>query len=313
MPSSASATGWRPRRRSRAAEPVEAGFWDAVEQGDLARARQPSSASTPRPLANVLPALSTWRARGRERSQIDGWRYRVTWKPVADPGPAADSRAPGCCSARAARSGEGAAALTEALTSHGATVLRLETGARTELADRLRTLDTPITGVLAPAGPLTGTLAVVQALGDADVVAPLWLLTRGAVATGPADPAAHPIQAEVWGFGRVVGLEHPDRWGGLIDLPEQLDPRAAARLVAVLAGSLGDETEVAVRGAGLLARRLTPAPSAPGAVGNREGRSWSPAAPVASVGRSPDGPRSTVPAGSCSSAGEGSRRTASVI
>ncbi|WP_302185204.1 type I polyketide synthase, partial [Streptomyces sp. AC627_RSS907] len=250
------------------AEPAEAGFWSTVERGDLPAFAAELGVNT-EAAATVLPALSNWRARGRERSQIDGLRYRVTWKPVTDPGPA---RLGGTW-LLLAEEAEDTVALADALTNHGATVLQLETGTRTrtELADLLRRLGTPITGgVIAQAGgPLGGTLAVVQALGDAGVEAPLWLLTRGAVATGAADPAVEPGQAEVWGFGRVVGLEHPDRWGGLIDLPEPLDARAVGRLAAVLAGRLGEENEVAVRGAGLLVRRLVPAPQ-------RLGGSWEP-------------------------------------
>ena len=66
---------------------MEAGFWNAVEQGDLPALAAELGVDA-EAVATMLPALSTWRARGRERSQIDGWRYRVTWKPVADPGPA---------------------------------------------------------------------------------------------------------------------------------------------------------------------------------------------------------------------------------
>ncbi|WP_335984464.1 type I polyketide synthase, partial [Streptomyces sp. CA2R106] len=101
---------------------------------------------------------------------------------------------------------------------------------------------------------LAATLALVQGLGDAGIGAPLWLATSGAVAAGPGEVLAHPVQAQVWGLGRVVALEHPDRWGGLVDLPESLDERAAARLVGVLAGC--GENEVALRPSGALARRL---------------------------------------------------------
>ena len=66
---------------------------------------------------------------------------------------------------------------------------------------------------------------LIQAVGDA----PLWTLTRGAVSTGKADALRQPAQAPVWGLGRVAALEHPGRWGGLIDLPASLDDRAAAR------------------------------------------------------------------------------------
>ena len=49
--------------------------------------------------------------------------------------------------------------------------------------------------------------------------APLWVLTRGAVAAGAGEVPVSPAQAQVWGLGRVAALEHPDRWGGLVDLP----------------------------------------------------------------------------------------------
>ncbi|KOT27785.1 polyketide synthase, partial [Streptomyces caelestis] len=102
-------------------------------------------------------------------------------------------------------------------------------------------------------------LALVQALGDAGVTAPLWWATCGAVAVGPADAAVHPAQHMSWGLGRCAALEHPRRWGGLVDLPPEPDTRAAARLCAVLAAP-GAEDQLAVRGAGLHGRRLVRAP-----------------------------------------------------
>ncbi|KYF93995.1 hypothetical protein BE20_00970 [Sorangium cellulosum] len=68
-----------------------------------------------------------------------------------------------------------------------------------------------------------------------------------------------------WGLGRVVGLEHPERWGGLVDVGEALGAgralgaRGLAHLVAWLA-QRGDEDQVALRPAGLFARRLVRAP-----------------------------------------------------
>jgi NAD(P)-dependent dehydrogenase (short-subunit alcohol dehydrogenase family)/acyl carrier protein len=119
---------------------------------------------------------------------------------------------------------------------------------------------------LAPGGQvvapgLAGTLALVQGLGDAGVSAPLWVLTRGAVAAGPGDRVTCPVQAQVWGLGRVVALEHPDRWGGLIDLPPGWDDRAGTGLARVLAGC--GEDQVALRPAAVMARRLTRAPQPP--------------------------------------------------
>jgi hypothetical protein len=121
---------------------------------------------------------------------------------------------------------------------------------------------TPVPGHPAVTAGLAATLALVQALGDAGTDAPLWLLTRGAVAAGTT-ATPDPVQAQVWGLGLVANQECPDRWGGLIDLPPVLDERAAARLCGVLAGC--GEDQVAIRDAGIMARRLTRAPLPRGA------------------------------------------------
>ncbi|MFD9545697.1 type I polyketide synthase, partial [Streptomyces sp. NPDC060022] len=54
-------------------ELVDAAFWDAVEREDLEELAG---------LESALPALSAWRQRHQERSTLDSWRYRVTWKPL---------------------------------------------------------------------------------------------------------------------------------------------------------------------------------------------------------------------------------------
>ena len=74
----------------------------------------------------------------------------------------------------------------------------------------------------------------------------IWLATRGAQPVDASGVAA-PGQAPVWGLGRVLGLEQPDVWGGLIDL----DPAAGAAdqardLVAIIAHA-GDDDQIAVR------------------------------------------------------------------
>src|SRR5580704_3059621 len=106
---------------------------------------------------------------------------------------------------------------------------------------------------------LGGTVAVVQALGDAGVEGRLWVLTCGAVVAGSDPGPARPAQALVWGLGRTAALEHPGRWGGLVDVPAVLDERAGARLRAVLSGATGED-QVAVRGGGIWGRRLARAP-----------------------------------------------------
>jgi malonyl CoA-acyl carrier protein transacylase/short-subunit dehydrogenase/acyl carrier protein len=103
------------------------------------------------------------------------------------------------------------------------------------------------------------TLLAVQALGDAGISAPLWNATCGAVLVGAGDQRLQTevsaAQAQLAGLGRVVALEHPDRWGGAVDLPSVLDERSRERLRSVLLGESGED-QVAVRASGVHVRRL---------------------------------------------------------
>ena len=115
--------------------------------------------------------------------------------------------------------------------------------------------EAPLAGCPAVSGGLAGTVALAQALEGAGVDAPLWCVTCDAVSADPSDRVASAVQAQVWGLGRVIALEQPGRWGGLVDLPPGADERAWARLCAVAAGA-GDEDQFAVRESGVLVRRL---------------------------------------------------------
>jgi len=92
----------------------------------------------------------------------------------------------------------------------------------------------------------------------------IFILTRGAVDAGDANPALDVGGAALWGLGRVLALEHPDRWGGLIDLDPTVSPEAQAeRLVHILSGR-GEESQLALRAGKLLAPRLVPVEEARG-------------------------------------------------
>ncbi|MFJ6836914.1 type I polyketide synthase [Streptomyces sp. NPDC091209] len=233
---------------------VDARFWDAVEREDLEALAAELDLADNDSLTSLLPSLSAWRRQSREQSTVDGWRYRVTWKRIADP---AAARLSGTWLI-AVPEGADATAITGALTEHGAEVLTLAVAgeSRDELAARIREAADEVAGaVLLPGAGLIDAVTLLQALGDADVDAPLWCLTRGAVAVNSAERLAEPEQALVWGMGRVASMEQGGRWGGLLDLPEQTDARTLARLVGLLAGD-GSEDQVALRTAGLYGRRL---------------------------------------------------------
>jgi len=111
------------------------------------------------------------------------------------------------------------------------------------------------------------TVALAQALRDLGSAAPLWALTRGAVATGEDDPVRRPAGALVWGLGRALALEHPAGWGGLVDLPDEAGDDLGDESLAWLGAALlapGGEDQTAVRATGLLVPRLVPADAGPG-------------------------------------------------
>ncbi|QDQ14873.1 type I polyketide synthase [Streptomyces spectabilis] len=282
------------------ADPVDASFWEAVEAEDLDALTGALEVDEEAPFRSVLPALTAWRRQRQERSELDRWRYRTTWKPL---GKAAPGRLTGTWLVVAGAGVPDEAwvdGTVRALEQGGARARVLRVGARDADRATLRELlrhaltdpdadpdhgegrGEPVAGVLSllacapaaadtptagevPAGVLL-TLALVQALGDERVEAPLWVATRGAVSVGASDLTADADAAAVWGLGRVAALELPERWGGLVDLPETADTRAVTRIAQVLAASAGED-QVAVRASGVFARRLERAPLAATGVG----------------------------------------------
>jgi len=171
-------------------------------------------------------------------STVETWHYRIGWRPI-DVGA---NRPDGTWLAVGAESW--ADPLLDGMT-------RIEFD--TDLAARLREHQDAV-GVVSLLTEPADVATLLRALGETEVDAPLWCVTRGAVAVEPGDPVGNPYQAGIWGLGRVAALEQPRRWGGLVDLPETLDDVVVDRFGGVLAGS---EDQVAVRHSGVHGRRLT--------------------------------------------------------
>ncbi|MFF0740145.1 type I polyketide synthase [Streptomyces sp. NPDC004111] len=276
--------------------PADDAFWAAVRRGDLADLLGVADDAD---LTAVLPALTSWRERDRTAAAVAGWRHRIRWTPLADRGSA---RTTGRWLLVVPEGDHPLAAdCATALTEHGAEVTQVVVPAGSDRARVAELLGAPgadtrsgVLSLLALGGdPVRDTLGLVQALGDTGWAAPLWCATSGSVSVAAWDRVADTAvtAAGVWGLGRVVRLEAPDRWGGLVDLPETLDGRARRRLAAVLAGGeaapytgteagseptagpgartrtgaegvrprTGAENECAIRSGGTFAARLVPA------------------------------------------------------
>ncbi|MEU2723974.1 type I polyketide synthase [Streptomyces smyrnaeus] len=275
----------------------ETRFWSAVEGGDLdtltGELRLADDAGARDSLGTLLPALTGWRRRLRERSAVDSWRYRVRWAPL----PEATTEALGGHWLLVRPTGgaeDWLSVCTEALGDVRTIEVDAETG-RDELAALLREYDrdTPLTGVLSllaldERGPLPGvarglgeTLTLLQALVDSGIGAPVWCASRGAVAVDDGERLDSPEQAQLWGLGRVAALEHPEEWGGLIDLPPGPRGLEAAALRAALNGP---DDQVALRPSGIHARRLVPAPHGAGDGASDGTTGWTPRGTVLVTG-----------------------------
>ncbi|MEV6446246.1 type I polyketide synthase [Amycolatopsis sp. NPDC051716] len=246
-----------------AGDGFDAAFWETVDRADLGALSHELGVAR-EDLAEVLPALSAWRRRTTEKSVVDQWCYRATWKPL----PAGPGRLAGTWLAVVPAGASGLDAVLRALADGGAEVTTIAVDL--DAADRVSLVrsfpETGYAGVVsllalddAPdpdrSRAVAGTLALIQALGDAGVTAPLWCVTRGAVPARPGDTVPEPAQAQLWGLGRVAALEFPDRWGGLVDVPAEFDDRSARHLAAALSAVDGED-QLAVRDSGLLGRRL---------------------------------------------------------
>ncbi|WP_248843796.1 type I polyketide synthase [Streptomyces albus] len=288
---------WPSLRRQTAASTeagADASFWDAVERGDAELFAEEFGVDLKAPLHETLPALSAWQRRRREHAEADKLRYEVTWTPLGPPNGTEVSG--GWLLVEPEEAADAwVDAMAAELDSRGARVRRLRLGAaeldRKALTARLAKFSDCGTVVSFlgqdetshPEYPglvlgLVGTVTLVQALGDAGLDVRVWAVTSGAVSAVPGDGVVRPLRAGVWGLGRVVALEEPDRWGGLVDVPVEPVGGSVARLVEALSCGVAGEDQLAVRGGAVLGRRLVRARSSSG------GGVWSPSGTVLVTG-----------------------------
>ncbi|MDN0195765.1 type I polyketide synthase [Streptomyces sp. S.PNR 29] len=252
-------------------DPVDAAFWGAVERADIESVASLVDGVDQQAWESVVPALSAWRKGRQERAVLDSWRYRTLWRSVTVPSAASLS---GVWLVVSPGQDAPLEQVTQALASAGAEVRVLEAAPadRGALAERFAEAG-QIAGVVSllawdEDAALASSLALVQAHADAGLSAPVWVLTQGAAAVGAGD-VVRAGQSALWAWGQVAGLELPAVWGGLVDVPDVWDEKAASWLAAVLAAGEGED-QVAVRSSGVYGRRLVRAPLGAGAVPVRE-------------------------------------------
>ena len=118
-----------------------------------------------------------------------------------------------------------------------------------------------------PAIQLAEALEAVKAVVVAQSAARLWIITSAAQQVLPGQAGLNLVQAPLWGLGRTVALEHPDCWGGLLDLdPHATVSESCEGIISAIRNSQ-QEDQVALRSAqaygARLVRRASPSGPAP--------------------------------------------------
>nr|WP_083976685.1 type I polyketide synthase [Kitasatospora azatica] len=238
---------------------TDAQFWQAVDDQDFEALAATLQLDPDAPLSTVLPALSTWRKDQRDRSAVDTWRYQITWKPLSTTN---SSSLSGTWLIVTPTDGHPLLDwTTQALAEGGATV-------QTRTIDALQ--NTNPSGIVSMLD-LEDTLTLIQTGIDA----PIWALTQSAVSTTPTERINNPEQAQIWGLGRVAALEHPDQWGGLIDLPTTITNHTTTQLTTALTNTTGED-QLALRDTAIHTRRLTHAPTNTNTNTNTITSAWTP-------------------------------------
>ncbi|MEU8814273.1 SDR family NAD(P)-dependent oxidoreductase [Actinoplanes sp. NPDC048796] len=191
-----------------------------------------------------------------------GWRYDVRWTAVEEPEqthgdgvwllvvPPGHELTDPCAAALAATGRTPLVLVADAGTSRGTLAARV----RDALAGRIAEGVLRLGSGADDRAEVTALTTLVQALADAEVDGRLWSVTTGAVAIEPGE-TVRPWQTAVWGMGQVAALEHPRRWGGLIDLPAGSEPAVAECLIRQVTAA-STEDQLALRSDGAYARRL---------------------------------------------------------
>ncbi|MEU4933006.1 SDR family NAD(P)-dependent oxidoreductase, partial [Streptomyces yokosukanensis] len=211
---------------------------------------------------------------GAEHDAADALRYRVDWQRVPAPEPSAAGPRNWLVVRYDGAADPAAQAARACLEAAGATVSDLVVAAESTQPELVRALrhaaeGADRIGVLSllavdergedagtPLGlpSLGGTVVLAQAFADSALDGSLWCLTEDVQVTTVDERPGDPAREALWGLGRVIALEHPDLWGGLIDVPAGSTAEITRTLAGVLTGDSGED-QLALRAEGVFARR----------------------------------------------------------
>ena len=244
-------------------------------------------ASTPAPEPPGRNGVAVNGQCNSENGALEDWCYQLSW-PVR-PAPSADtpSTATWLVVADAGLSAEmvrvvGAESRVDLL----APTALAEDGDPTALLDALRGVDNvlyapPVAGDLLDVGAAYELFHATRRLAASMVASSsppkLFIVTRNAQPVSEGD-RANPVHAVLWGLGRSLALEHPEIWGGVIDLDDSMPAELAVRHVLAAAQGGDEEDQVVYRSGARHVPRLyrrTPSAASPVKLGLDNGEATS--------------------------------------
>ncbi|MEY2833930.1 MAG: hypothetical protein RLZZ574_3189, partial [Cyanobacteriota bacterium] len=104
----------------------------------------------------------------------------------------------------------------------------------------------------------TNVLSLLQTLTANSVAAPIWLMTRGCQAVHSSDSTVNntAIAAScLWGLASAIAIEHPEFWGGIVDLDLNPSNNQVDNLLQIISQT-SQEDRIAVRQDQLYVPRL---------------------------------------------------------
>ena len=268
-----------PTAATEVGDPATGVLWQAVEDDavdTVAKVLGLSDAESIASLGPVVRALREWRRDLNVRSVVNKLRYRVGWRSVrpstfpltrqrwlvlAAPEQCDDEWVAGL-SARYAGDLEVLIVDLDKFDRDSLSAYLSSMARRIHcdgIVSFMATDERPHSAYPGIATGVISTLLVAQAHCDSGVDVPLWVITKGGVSVSGDDAPPSPSQSAIWGLGQSICLEHPDQWGGLIDLPASASSRDFEQLHTILTCPQSED-QLAIRPQGVSARRIHEAP-----------------------------------------------------
>jgi acyl transferase domain-containing protein/pimeloyl-ACP methyl ester carboxylesterase/acyl-coenzyme A synthetase/AMP-(fatty) acid ligase len=98
-------------------------------------------------------------------------------------------------------------------------------------------------------------LELVQKLFNHSIIAPIWLVTRGTQNINKQINSSAITSSCLWGLGKAIASEHPEYWGGIIDLDSQASVNETEHLITAITSS-EKEDYLAIRNDNFYVARL---------------------------------------------------------